>query len=381
MTRVLATAVLAACATPPLHREAGALAPPARPLDLLAAPGRSLDDCAFAARYRVYVEAFVTPEGRVVDGDRTTSEGQAYALFHALVADDRALFSRVLAWTDANLAGGSLGPRLAAWLWSRGEIRDANSAADADLWMAYALLEAGRLWAAPDLAARGLALAGAIREREVLEVPGFGAVLLPGPQGFVTAEAVRLNPSYLVIPQLRRLALADPQGPWSRLAESAGRLLVEAAPHGIAPDWIAVSKGALVRDPVKGATASYDAIRVPLWAGMLAGDEPLRPALQRAAAGLLALVRDDGNVPESVDAESGAASLRDGPPCVAAALLPLSRALGDAASQAALRRRATLGTSYYDHNLALFALAWDEGRARFDRDGRLFLSRGAACTP
>jgi len=36
---------------------------------------------------------------------RTTSEGQAYALFFALTDNDRACFDRVLTWTQANLAG------------------------------------------------------------------------------------------------------------------------------------------------------------------------------------------------------------------------------------------------------------------------------------
>ena len=45
-----------------------------------------------------YAAHFLTPEGRVVDPDRnsmTTSEGQSYAMFFALVAGDAASFERL----------------------------------------------------------------------------------------------------------------------------------------------------------------------------------------------------------------------------------------------------------------------------------------------
>ena len=46
-----------------------------------------------------YAQTFIAGDGRVIDrsaGDRSTSEGQAYALFFSLVANDRALFQRLL---------------------------------------------------------------------------------------------------------------------------------------------------------------------------------------------------------------------------------------------------------------------------------------------
>lgn len=45
----------------------------------------------------------ISPDGRVVDASTerqaTVSEGQAYALFFALVANDRATFDKLLGWT------------------------------------------------------------------------------------------------------------------------------------------------------------------------------------------------------------------------------------------------------------------------------------------
>ena len=68
-----------------------------------------------------YKLQFLKPEGRIVDWDagaRTTSEGQAYALFFSLVADDRPAFDCILAWTETHLAQDSLRNNLPAWLWT-----------------------------------------------------------------------------------------------------------------------------------------------------------------------------------------------------------------------------------------------------------------------
>ena len=83
-----------------------------------------------------FARVFVQADGRVIDrtaGSRSTSEAQAYTLFFALVANDRARFERVLHWMVNNLAEGSLETNLPAWLWGLREdgswgVRDANPA-------------------------------------------------------------------------------------------------------------------------------------------------------------------------------------------------------------------------------------------------------------
>jgi endoglucanase len=134
-----------------------------------------------------YAARFIDAQGRVIDhtaGDRTTSEGQAYALFFALANNDRATFDRLLTWTQANLANGDLETHLPAWLWGKnkdGEWKtlDANPASDADVWMAYTLVEAGRLWRAPIYTRLGRRMMVQIASSEVADLPGFGPVLLP----------------------------------------------------------------------------------------------------------------------------------------------------------------------------------------------------------
>lgn len=92
---------------------------------------------------------YISQEGRVIDPSDarkiTTSEGQSYALFFALAANDRPAFDLILDWTQNNLAQGSLQSHLPAWLWGQKDpstwaVLDANSASDGDIWMA------GRCW-------------------------------------------------------------------------------------------------------------------------------------------------------------------------------------------------------------------------------------------
>src|SRR5690606_41062597 len=98
-----------------------------------------------------------------LEKNHSTSEGQSYALFFALVANDRERFERIWRWSREILAGNDPQNMLPAWLWGQGkdgkwQVQDANSASDADLWFVYALLEADRLWQKPAYRADALAL-------------------------------------------------------------------------------------------------------------------------------------------------------------------------------------------------------------------------------
>ena len=141
---------------------------------------------------------YISEEGRVIDpaeGRRiTTSEGQSYALFFALVNDDRETFARLLDWTERQLARGDLTGFLPSWLWGRQQdgnwgVLDANSASDSDLWIAYSLLEAGRLWDNHSYSALGTLLLRRIAREEVATLPGLGPVLLPGVKAMRGREA------------------------------------------------------------------------------------------------------------------------------------------------------------------------------------------------
>lgn len=357
------------------------------------APSAAASVCAGA--WNRFTAECLQPDGRVIDRDTealtSTSEGQAYALFFALVADDRARFDRVLDWTRNNLAGGDFSARLPAWQWGRrpdGQwgVLDPNAASDADLWLAYTLFEAARLWQAPALAEQGRVLLSRIAREEVADVPGLGPMLLPGPVGFVSADRRlwRFNPSYSPPHLLRGLARVDPGGPWNLLARQTLRLLRAVCLHGLAPDWAAwqVSStdarspnGQWTADPVHGDTGSYDAIRCYLWAGVLPARDPLRAPLLRCLGGLQALARGDRPLPERVSTRVASAPSGEAPAGFDAAVLPFLDAVGDRTAAAArLARLQTLRLPrlrYYDHALLLFGADWAQGRWRCDDDGRL----------
>src|SRR5277367_1209663 len=199
-----------------------------------------------------YAAHFLSPQGRVIDPARhsmTTSEGQSYAMFFALVAGDRDSFERIQAWTQENLAQGDLARNLPAWSWGRKDdgswgVLDQNSASDSDLWVAYSLLEAGDLWVKPAYSRTGRALLSLIAKNESAQLPQVGAVLLPGRYGFHSdAGHWVLNPSYMPLPLLLAAMHADPQGPWNSMASALPGWLQEASPSGFAMDWVEYTNG------------------------------------------------------------------------------------------------------------------------------------------
>jgi len=352
--------------------------------------------------WNAYAAHFIDPQGRVIDhqgADRSTSEGQSYALFFALADNDRASFDRLLAWTQANMANGDLKTHLPGWLWGKDKdgtwkALDSNPASDADVWMAYTLVEAGRLWKAPLYTTLGRAMMAQIAKSEVVDLPGFGPMLLPGSTGFQLQRPPNitywvLNPSYLPPFVFERLAVVDPVGPWQKIALDIPRLLQQSAVRGFAMDWLNYSPGegftpASLHTDKSGEApmGSYDAIRVYLWVGMLDGKSRMRPELLEAASGMSAYLANHDSPPEKVS-DLGVPMAQDGPVGFSAALLPYLRAyphLDGPSAQQMVRLNAQKDTAsglygkdqaYYDQNLALFATGFLDGRFRFGPDGEL----------
>ena len=346
-----------------------------------------------------YSARFIDPQGRVFDpnGDQhTTSEGQAYALFFALADNDRTHFDRVLNWTQVNLAGGDLETHLPAWLWGKdqnGEWKtlDPNPASDADVWMAYTLVEAGRLWAEPKFTNLGQKLMTQIAQAEVADLPGFGLMLLPGPTGFQHDQTWTLNPSYLPIFVFQRLAAVDPAGPWKQIASNIPQVLEQSARHGFAMDWIGYFPGdgfypVTAQKPgapeLDAGGGSYDAIRVYLWAGMMDGRGEARTNLVNALPAMSAYLANHDAPPEKVS-DLGVPLAQDGPVGFSAAVLPYLRAFPDLSKLSTrqiirmnLMKDSATGlygkdATYYDQNLALFATGFLDGRFRFGPGGEL----------
>ncbi len=350
--------------------------------------------------WEAYTHRFLDDQGRVIDrsaGDRTTSEGEAYAMFFALVDDDRAHFDKLLDWTQANLASGDLTAHLPAWSWGKTDsgdwkALDGNSAADADVWMAYTLVEAGRLWHEPRYESLGRLMAARIAKEEVVLAPGVGTTVAPGSKGFhPDDDRYILNPSYLPLPVLEGLSHADPHGPWGAVIASLPALLSQAGTRGFAMDWVVAGPNGVQPapppvEPSAGkretqAAGSYDAIRVYLWLGLAdPGTSGLKELLS-AVPGMAAYLKGAVTPPLEVDGQ-GNVVRAEGPIGFSAAVIPYLMAV-HAKAQARTQMDRLEATrdpggslyghpvEYYDQNLALFSTGWSEQRYRFDADGRL----------
>jgi endo-1,4-beta-D-glucanase Y len=362
------------------------------------APAKVVKPCDWPL-WSAYVGKFVEADGRVVDhfAQHSTSEGQAYGMFHALVARDAKRFAKILAWTEKHLAKGDLGAHLPAWKWAlrdgKGVIIDPNAASDADLIMAYSLVHAAVVFDEVRYAELGGKLLALIAAREVKQLPGLGPMLMPGPHGFDTTPGfLRVNPSYQPIPLLRWAARIDPSGPWAGIVESAVKLAEDATPERFYPDWAAYSEVTqrFVSDPLTGGLGSYDAIRAYLWPALMVPEDPMRGRLLARGSRLLEAVRTKGFVPEKVDAFDPAKNvqLAAGPVGFQVVGQVFAQALGDAALATALGEKVAAAQQvdglygeppfYYDHNLLLFAQGFLEGRFRFALNGSLELG-GARC--
>ncbi len=353
---------------------------------------------------------FIQDSGRVLDDStpqkHTSSEGQSYGMFFALLANDRPAFDTLWAWSVDNLGGGDLSKRLPAWIWGTDgkggwKVLDANSASDADVWFVYALLEAGRLWGDPSYTQRALALLALIEAQEVVDLPDLGPMLLPGRDSFARPGNVwQLNASYLPIPLLRRLAQVSPHPAWKAMPDTTLRFLQESAPKGLAADWsMYAPKGdgyAFVTDTLKGPAGSYDAIRTYMWAGMMPAGDPLAGKALQALEGMAKIMAEQQRVvpPESVNTETGVAK-GEGPFGFSAALVPYFTALRQAPQtqwqservNVALReafqplRTQQKQPPYYDVVLSLFGMGWAQGIYTFNEAGQLQTQWEKACPP
>lgn len=217
-----------------------------------------------ADSWAAYRQRFIQQDGRIIDReatDRSTSEGQAYALLRAVFADSPESFDRVLQWSENNLkrqnAANQPLDQLWAWQWGRtasgtwGTL-DQNFATDADIDAATALILASRRWQKPDYLTIAKAKLKDIWDKATVTIVPPSATsrkidpqryLLPGPlKAFQRDGTIRFNPSYLAPYAFRLFAQVDPDRDWLSLVDSSYHLLehsTQTSAVGLPSDWIA----------------------------------------------------------------------------------------------------------------------------------------------
>jgi len=226
---------------------------------------------------RAFLDAFVSSDGRVLrhdQGDDIVSEGQAYALLLAQVAGDHARFDIVWDWTEAHLTRPD---GLLSWHASTdGSLLDRNSAADADVLVAWALLRDD----GPSANAHhdaGRRLASAILDHETVVGPGGHRVLTAG--NWATGASAAVDPSYWALPAFDDLAHRTGDDRWRELTASAmdaTRSMTDNG-HRLPPDWARLDGTDVQATPAPGGQTSdvrysLDAQRVVVWF-TVAGDQ------------------------------------------------------------------------------------------------------------
>ncbi|NJP10496.1 MAG: glycosyl hydrolase [Leptolyngbyaceae cyanobacterium RU_5_1] len=228
-----------------------------------------------------YRQRFIQGDGRVIDreqGDRSTSEGQAYAILRAVLINDRDTFTRALTWAETNLVrkdeSGKQIDQLWAWKWGNSgqgwKILDQNFASDADVDVAFALILAARRWNCPAYLPFARAKLNDIWNHSTGQV-GNQRYLLPGPtQAFWNQpDRMILNPSYFAPYAFRLFAQVDPSHDWMSLVNSSYQVLNRSASLskvGLPSDWIALNPQTGIFSPISidslQSVYSYDAFRV-----------------------------------------------------------------------------------------------------------------------
>jgi endo-1,4-beta-D-glucanase Y len=202
-----------------------------------------------------YKKLYITTDGNVIDRDRgggqTTSEGQGYALLRAAWMRDQATFARVFEWTERHLKRPD---GLYSWLWDpgTGRIADANTAADADQEIAFALIVASHAFANPQFLDRAREILQAIRSHERVDV---GAGWFPAAGNWAVDGRI-VNLSYFVPYAYPYFARVDPAGKWDVVADTGYDLIyrtLRTPPTRMIPDFMVVTEQG---DPAPLADAS-----------------------------------------------------------------------------------------------------------------------------
>jgi endo-1,4-beta-D-glucanase Y len=268
-------------------------------------------------------------------------------------------------------------------------VKDPNSAGDADLWIAYDLIQGGRFWKRPEYAAAGDGLLRQIAAREVSHATS-SPVLLPAHSGFAHEGFIIANPSYMPLFLLEAAARTQPSGPWRTMASSLPALIQKTNIDGFATDWLKIDSDGTMNSSLaldassEQATGSYDAIRVYLWAAITPPSISGRDAILKSLYGMAAYMKIHPLPPEFV-AEGQRAPYGTGTISFSAALLPFLQAVQETNAAAAQKRRLETAWSartglygdpprYYDQNLGMFSIGYMEHRYRIQSNGDVEVS-------
>ncbi len=226
---------------------------------------------------------------RAIDHDLegiTTSEGQSYTMLRAVWIDDKDAFDTAWQWTKDNLQHED--DRLISWLFGKraddtyGILTDRdgqNSATDADVDIALALLFASRRWNDESYFGDAIVIIRDIWDKEVVTINGRPYLLANDVEKLQEDKAAYVvNPSYYSPYAYKIFALVDGDNDWEALADTSYEILNKnlssnldkGSTASIPSDWILIDKTTAEISAVPSSASStmttnysYDALRLP----------------------------------------------------------------------------------------------------------------------
>jgi endo-1,4-beta-D-glucanase Y len=220
---------------------------------------------AFLARY-------VTADGRVIRHDQggdIVSEGQAYGMLIAELVGDTATTQRIWSWTQQHLQRPD--GLLSYHANGDGSVLDQQSASDADILIAFALLRYNGADSSA-LHSDGKKVAAAVLAHEATQLPDGTPVIAAGPWAVATVSTIDV--SYWMPTVDDKLAVLTGDQKWSRAASGSIRLVQQLTHDGkqLPPDWAQLQGGDITSIAAPGGSApiqyGLDAQRVPIWLAM-----------------------------------------------------------------------------------------------------------------
>jgi endoglucanase len=222
--------------------------------------------------------------GRTLDiqqNNITTSEGQSYTMLRAVWMDDKETFDKAYKWSMENLNREE--DHLFSWLFGKkadgtyGVLSDRggyNSATDADVDIALALIFAHKRWNDKAYLDEAKLIVDDVWEKEVIIIAGKPYLVANNLEKFTSAKPI-INVSYFAPYAYRIFADIDPDHNWEGLVDTSYEVLAQTASStldkkssvGLPPDWIVINKTTAKVEPtnINNLTTNfgYDALRTP----------------------------------------------------------------------------------------------------------------------
>ncbi len=211
----------------------------------------------------------------------TTSEGQSYTMLRAVWLGDKDTFDKSWKWTKETLQRKDIG--LMSWLYGKrtngtyGIITEQggeNTATDADVDIALALIFASARWNEQQYYDEGMKIVNAIWNEEVVRINGLPYLTADNLEKFSSTTVV-INPSYYAPYAYRIFAKLDKKHAWLKLVDTSYDVLEKSMElnldtdksAGLPPDWVFMNRktGAISAPQSPDLTThfGFNAFRVP----------------------------------------------------------------------------------------------------------------------